>query len=337
MAMNAQFKRHIAQFLALGIDVSKASLAVHGLLAEGGVDITVANTGKAVGELMRELAAGGFGGRIVLESTGYYHWLAAVCGAEAGLDVRLVNPLLSSKHARAAIRKTKTDPVDARGLASMALTERQLPAPWKRDRGWVVLRHKAGLLCALEKVLQRLHATLRDHRAALAIMGVEVDPVVAGLALQVKALKRQCDKVEGDLAACLKTHTDPALHARLQSVPGVSAYVAGLQSLFFRPDVKGSKSWSAFIGIDLSVKQSGTWRGRSRLSKRGNAYLRKRMFQAAWGAMQGNREFKAYYTRLRAQGRSYKESLLMIARKQLRIAYTLWTQNQTYDPAMLET
>ncbi|MGH8110603.1 MAG: IS110 family transposase [Rhodanobacteraceae bacterium] len=336
MALNAQFKQRSAQFLAIGIDVSKASLSVHGLLTDGGVDITVRNTPEAVAELMRGLAEAGFGGRIIMESTGYYHWLAAVCGAEAGLDVRLVNPLMSSKHARAAIRKTKTDPVDARQLASMAITEAHLPAPWRRDRNWVALRHKAGLLCALEKMLQRLHATLRDHRAALAIMGVEDDPVVDGLASQIKALKRQCDKAEDDLTACMKAHADRPLHTRLQTVPGISAYVAGLQTLFFRPDVKGPKSWGAFIGIDLSVKQSGTWRGRSKLSKRGNAYLRKRMFQAAWGAMQGNPEFKAYYEHLRAQGRSYKESLLMIARKQLRIAYTLWTQNTTYDPTMLK-
>lgn len=337
MALNAQFKKRIAQFLAIGIDVSKGSLSVHGLLADGGVGITLRNSPEAVAELMRVLAEAGFGGRIVMESTGYYHWLAAVCGAEAGLDIRLVNPLMSSKHARAAIRKTKTDPVDARQLASMAITEARLPAPWKRDRSWVVMRHKAGLLCALEKMLQRLHATLRDHRAALATMGVEDDPIVDGLAGQIKALKRQCDKAEDELAACLKAYADAPLHARLQTVPGVSAYVAGLQTLFFRPDVKGPKSWSAFIGIDLSVKQSGTWRGQSQLSKRGNAYLRKRMFQAAWGAMQSNPEFKTYYEHLRAQGRSYIEALLMIARKQLRIAYTLWTQNQTYNPAMLKT
>lgn len=337
MVLHAQFKQRIARFVAIGIDVSKASLAVHGLLAEGGVGLHVRNTPEAVAALMRGLAEGGFGGRIVMESTGYYHWLAAVCGAEAGLDIRLVNPLLSSKHARAAIRKTKTDPVDARQLAIMAITEPRLPKPWKRDRRWVVLRHKAGLLCALEKMLQRLYATLRDHRAALATMGVEDDPFVAGLTEQVKALKHQCGKAEDELATGLERYADTPLHARLQSVPGISAYVAGLQSLFFRPDVKGPKSWSAFIGIDLGIKQSGAWRGRSKLSKRGNAYLRKRMFQAAWGAMQGNPEFKAYYQHLRAQGRSYKESLLMIARKQLRIAYTLWTQNTTYDPAMLKT
>lgn len=336
MTLNAQFKKHIAQFLAIGVDVSKASLCVHGLLADGGVDMTVPNTPAAVAEVMRMLAKAGFGGRIVVESTGYYHWLAVVCGAEAGLDIRLVNPLMSSKHARAAIRKTKTDPVDARQLATMAITEPRLPAPWKRDRNWVVLRHKAGLLCALEKMLQRLHATLRDHHAALATMGVENDPVVADLADQIQALKRQCDKAEDDLTACLKAYADQPLHTRLQTVPGVSAYMAGLQALFFRPDVKGPKSWGAYIGIDLSVKQSGTWRGRSKLSKRGNAYLRKRMFQAAWGAMQSNPEFKAYYAHLRAQGRSYKESLLMIARKQLRIAYTLWTQHKTYNPAMLK-
>lgn len=337
MPQLAQFQQHSAEYRAIGIDVSKASLSVHGLLAEGGVSLTLPNTSTAVTELMQGLAKAGFAGRIVLESTGYYPWLAVVCGAEAGLDVRLVNPLLSSKHARAAIRKTKTDPVDARQLACMAITEPHLPAPWQHDRSWVALRHQAGLLCTLEKVLQRLQATLRDHRAALATLGVTDAPIVTDLAEQIKTLRRRCKRAEDALATGLKAYAHAPLHARLQTVPGVSAYVAGLQALFFRTDVRGPKAWSAFIGLDLSIKQSGTWRGRSRLSKRGNAYLRKRMFQAAWGAMQCNAEFKAYYQRLRAQGRSYVEALIMIARKQLRIAYVLWTQDRTYDPAMLKT
>lgn len=336
MALNAHFKRHLGQVLAIGIDVSKASLAVHALLPEGGMDAAVANTPRAVGALMQTLAEAGYAGRIVMESTGYYHWLAAVLAQETELDVRVVNPLMSSKHARAAIRKTKTDPADARALATMALTEPRLPAPWLRGRQWVVLRHKVGLLCAMEKMMQRLQGTLRDHRAALEAMGVKDDPLVAGIAEQIKAMKRECEKAEKELTQALVRCVDQSLHARLQSVPGISAYVAGLQTLFLLPEVKSAKSWIAFAGFDLSIKQSGTWHGRSRLSKRGNAYLRKRMFQAAWGAMQCSPEFKAYYDHLRAQGRSYVESLLMIARKQLRIAYALWTKGLTYDPAMMK-
>ena len=56
-------------------------------------------------------------------------------------------------------------------------------------------------------------------------------------------------------------------------LPGVSAYLAGILNLFMENEVRSIKSWIAFAGLD--IKQSGNWQGRSRLSKRGNAYLRK--------------------------------------------------------------
>lgn len=336
MTLNARFVSALSDARSTGIDISKRSLSVCVLLAERSVMVTIGNDCKSVLALVEALRTAGFRGPIVLESTGYYHWLVAVCAAQAGLDVRLVNPLMSSKHSRAAIRKTKTDPVDARQLAMMGVTEPDLPAPWRHDAQWVVLRHKAGLLCSMEKALQRLHAMLRDHRAAIAIMGVEDDPLVSGIGAQIKALQRQCDSAEKALTACFEARSKQGLHARLRSVPGIGSYMAGLQELFFQPDVAGPKSWAAYIGIDVGIKQSGTWHGRSKLSKRGNAYLRKRMHQAAWAAMQNNAEFKAYYERLRAAGRSYTESLLMIARKQLRIAYVLWTKGGIYQPEMLK-
>lgn len=338
MALNARFVEALSGARSIGIDVSKASLSVCCLRPQGqeALSITAGNDAASVKALVAALVGAGFHGPLVLESTGHYHWRVAVCAAQAGQQVRLLNPLMSSKHSRAAIRKTKTDAVDARQLALMGVTETNLPAPWCHDAHWVVLRHKVGLLAALEKTMQRLQATLRAHREALASMGVEEDAMVEAIGAQIAALQRQCGCAEQALAAHFAARSQDGLHARLHSVPGVAAYMAGLQELFFRPDVASAKSWSAFIGIDISVKQSGTWRGRSRLSKRGNAYLRKRMYQAAWGAMQNAPEFKAYYQHLRAQGRSYKESLLMIARKQLRIAYVLWTQGGTYRPEMLK-
>lgn len=185
--------------------------------------------------------------------------------------------------------------------------------------------------------MQQTKASVNSHRQALAIMGVEDDAFLEALADKIHELEQQCRQAEKALSHAMATRADPQLNHRLGSIPGISAYLAGLLELFLCPDVSGPKSWTAFVGLDISIKQSGTWKGVSKLTKRGNAYLRKRLFQAAWGAMQGNAEFKAYYQRLRAQGRGYVENLLIIARKQLRIAYALWTQGGTYDPAMMKT
>lgn len=337
MHIPAHFVLALEDALAIGIDVAKASLEICCIHAQGQSRIRIDNTAPAIQAWVDAVQAAGYQGMVVMESTGYYHWLVAVTAAQGGLDVRLVNPLMSSKHSRSAIRKTKTDPVDAYQLALMALTERKMPPRWQADKAWVVLRHKVGLLATMEKSLQRLQATIRDHQRALARMGVSDDPVLTGLQTQLAALKRQCAQAEKALTQELAQCTAPQVRQVLHSIPGISPYLAGLLGLFLRMDVPGIKSWIAFVGLDIGIKQSGTWVGRSKLSKRGNAYLRKRLYQAAWGAKQNNPEFRAYYEQLRAQGRGYVEALLIIARKLLRIAYALLTKGQMYRPEMIKT
>ena len=197
MTTKARLSEAIGMSVSVGIDVSKASLEVCVMTKDGRfVNTRLANTRQAITAFVESLLVGGFHGPIVVESTGHYHWLIAVCAAEAGLDMRLINPLMSSKHSRAAIRKTKTDPVDARQLAVMGVTEPNLPAPWKHDAAWVAFRHRVGLLCTLEKTLQQTRASLNTHRQALAMVGVESDAILEALAAKVHELARECARAE---------------------------------------------------------------------------------------------------------------------------------------------
>ena len=118
---------------------------------------------------------------------------------------------------------------------------------------------------------------------------------------------------------------------RYKSIPGVSEYLASLSTLFFKEEEhkRSAKQWVAFAGLDISVRESGNWRGRGRMTKRGNGYLRKRLFQAAWGATMNDDKFKAYYEHLREKGKSYVESLIIISRKIVTIMFAL-SKNQCY-------
>ena len=62
----------------------------------------------------------------------------------------------------------------------------------------------------------------------------------------------------------------------------------------------------AYVGLDVAVRQSGTWRGKGKLSKRGNAYARKVLFQMAWGLKQHNQRYKEKYSALREKGKDYR-------------------------------
>lgn len=336
MAMKTNAYLTLSDANSLGIDVSKANLALCWLVGATEHWHEIANRRKPIDGLAEALVEAGYSGKIIIESTGYYHWLAVVVLSEYGLDVRLVNPLLAAKHHRGGIRKTKTDPVDAFNLASMGLTERRLPPTWCGDAYWVQRRHQVGLVRTVDRSLQQLRGSLNSHREALAMMGAVDDPIVAVFEQQIRQMERTKQAAETELAQAFAA-LDEVNQARYASIPGISGYVAGLMNLLLRPEVAKAKSWIAFVGLDLSVRQSGKWVGHSRLSKRGMAYLRKKLFQAAWGAKQNDPHFRAYYDKLREQGRPYVECLLIIARKLLRIAFTLQQRKQFYQPELAWT
>lgn len=336
MAMKTNFYDSLDESTAFGIDVSKSMLTLCWLGASSEHWLEIENRRGAIDELAEALRAAGYQGKIVVESTGYYHWLLLVRLSEGGLDVRLVNPLLAAKHHKSAIRKNKSDPADAFRLATMCLTERRLPAPWRRDAQWVCDRHRVGLVRSVDRSRQQLKAALQAHRDALRTLGAAEDPIMGAIGEQIRVLEHTLKQAEQQLAQDFAALNE-ADHARYVSIPGVSAYLAGLMALLLRRDVTSAKSWIAFAGLDVSVRRSGTWVGRSKLTKRGMSYLRKRLFQAAWAAKQNDPHFQGYYRQLREQGHAYKETLLIIARKLLRIAYTLQQRGQMYDPEVAWT
>ena len=116
------------------------------------------------------------------------------------------------------------------------------------------------------------------------------------------------------------------------SIPGISECVATLfLHLFDTSKGVTAQSWVAYAGLDVSVRESGTWHGICRLTKRGNAFLRKRLFSSAWGAWQNDSNFKEYYCKLKEQGRPHVEILTMLSRKQIRIAFSVLENGISYD------
>ena len=315
---------------AIGIDVSKATLSVAGLDGSAEHTITLPNTTTAIVELTGVLSEHEYSHLILCEATGHYHLNLAIQCVKSGLDLRIINPLTSSKHSRSAIRKTKTDPMDARLLATMCLTERRLPKTATLTPEHVRLQLLRGQLAALEKHIQSQRQSLHQYRQTCHTLGLGLTDAQQALLAHVEALARLKKVLEKEFTALAAACMDEEQLARLRSIPGFSASVSSLVGLL-DPDVNGADAWVAYVGLDVSVRQSGTWTGRGKLTKRGNAYLRKRLFQAAWGACLNYKPYRCWYDQLKNKGRKHAEAVCIIARKLLRIAYHITRTKTVYD------
>ncbi|MGH8734562.1 MAG: IS110 family transposase, partial [Burkholderiales bacterium] len=76
-----------------------------------------------VAELTAWLAQHGEIRRAVLESSGHYHLNLAAALQHAGVPVAVVNPLESKYFGKRRLQRTKSDPADARTLATLAMVD----------------------------------------------------------------------------------------------------------------------------------------------------------------------------------------------------------------------
>jgi transposase len=89
----------------------------------------------------------------------------------------------------------------------------------------------------------------------------------------------------------------------------------------------------AYAGLDLQVRQSGKWKGETKLTKRGSGRLRRLLYMTAVRCTRlQDSAFGHYYQRLVARGMKKMEALMAVMRKILLVAYRLLRTGETYDP-----
>jgi transposase len=88
----------------------------------------------------------------------------------------------------------------------------------------------------------------------------------------------------------------------------------------------------AYVGLDLQVKQSGKWKGETKLSKRGSGRLRRILYLAALRSIRlPTSPFGIYYHRLLDRGMKKGMAVVAVMRKLLIVAAHLIQTQQDYD------
>ncbi len=251
---------------------------------------------------------------IVVESTGSYHWLVCLLLKDQSFDVRLINPLITKKYQKTSIRDAKSDKVDAARLADIARLENNLPQFFD-TRETLASKRYQSLLHKLQTTKQQLKRAFNSAQEATDIINVSIDisaveKAIEALESAIKALKKIIEKTENEMVD------------NLAEIPGISRFQAAVLSTA----VSGKKfhnrdQLTAFFGIDVRARQSGKWKGASHLSKRGNPFYRKILFQLGWSLWRNNSVYAEYYNKLKNAGKHYFTILIAIARKFLRFFF----------------
>jgi len=304
----------------VGIDVSKTSLDVY--LHPVGQVVRVANTKPGLKQLNRLLAPHTVA-LIAIEATGKWHRCAHRTLHAAGFPVAIVNPYRSRKLADALGQLAKTDKIDAAMLALFAesLNPKATPPPAR------LLTDLQELVCARQKAV--------DEQTALSNrLGV------AETAFLRRELKRRLKAVRGHIerleAECKRLVMNDAGLARrfeiLSSIKGIGDVVATtLVACLTELGVLDGKAIAALAGVAPMNRDSGEMRGQRRI-KGGRGHVRKPLRMAALSAIRYNPALKAFYRRLRDNGKMSKIAITAVMRKLVVLANTLILQDRLWQP-----
>jgi transposase len=194
------------------------------------------------------------------------------------------------------------------------------------------IRQKIGLLSTIEKKLQALLQMMHAYRAFQEVMTIEVSDAEERIQKCIDVLKKEKEHLAEEIQKLiLQDPEKKALQEIACGVPGISPLTGSLLVHMLSLSCTDAKQWIAFFGLDVSQNESGKTKRRGRLSKRGNSFMRKRLFSAGWGAAMNHAPFRAYYDALKEKGHSHRAAVVIIARKLLRILFVLLKNGQAFS------
>ena len=164
-------------------------------------------------------------------------------------------------------------------------------------------------------------------------------PALHAILQTVREMEARLRALDQQIDALAAQVIDPQAKALLQTIPGFGPTTAGKVLAYLPSEVLHSGSnrkvaarLQAFMGKDPRLKQSGQWKGQTKMSKRGVEILRTAFFQAAFSAAQHDPELKAFYLRKRAQGKVHEVALSHLMRILTRRLVAVLHSQQPYRP-----
>lgn len=268
--------------------------------------------------------------RYVMEATGVYHESLAYFLKDKGMEVSIVLPNKISNYARSLTIKTVTDKTASEAIAQFGL-ERKLdswekPSPiFKKIKQ--LTREREQLIIERTMAKNQLHAEQAEAEPNKTSES-RINKRIAFLSKQEKEITIE---ITSFVKSDEKTNSIVEL---LRSLPGVGSLTAAIivaETNGFEL-IRNKRQLTSYAGLDVKEKQSGTSvKGKPKISKKGNRFLRKALHLPALCAIRHDERFKAIFVRLVSKHGIKMKAVVAVQRKLLEMMYTLFKTNKKYD------
>ena len=323
----------------LGVDVAQKELVVTlgRMLGDLSIDFYAHRVFRnneagfmALLDWVEKLSDDGTSVRFVMEATGIYHQKFAFYLYDHGREVSVVLPNKISNYIRTLENKTITDKSCSRAIAQFGL-ERKLDRWHKPKKIFRLLqqltRERDQVVGERVAVKNQIHAEQR-----------EAEPNERSLC-RLRERSQLLDKQEKEIKADLKTIVDGGgddLKSEIKLICGITG-IGELTAIIVLAETNGfelirnKKQLISYAGLDVREKQSGTSvKGKPRISKKGNRYLRKAMYLPSLVAVKHDGNFGKIYLRIVSKQGIKMKALVAVQRKLLEMVYVIYKNKSEY-------
>ena len=256
---------------------------------------------------------------IVMEATGVYHLKAAAYLSREGLNVIIVNPQQASQYAKSQNQQNKSDKLDACSLQRYG----------SQLKKYHIFIPDTPEISQLKALLSRMHQLGKDRqreRNRLEKCAFQEGSSLARTSIErtLKFNTSEQQRTQKQIDQLIKQN--PVLkydQKLLCSIKGIGKLTSQwLLPLLSTQRFNDAREVAAFLGLVPCHKSSGTsLKTRGRLSGRGDADMRARMYMPAVSAMTHDPEMKAFYQQLILKGKPAKVAITAVMRKLVHVCY----------------
>lgn len=273
--------------------------------------------------------------RYVMEATGVYHEALAYFLAGKAYKVSIVMPNKITNFFRTLDIKTITDKSMAEAIALFGLE--------KKLEDWVQPKKVFRTLRQLTRERDQLTIERTMLKNQMHAEQAEADPSevsIERMKFRIKVINTQIAEITAETTTIINADTDICRSVNLMtSIPGIGQLTAAVIIAETRGFelIRSQKQLTSYAGLDVKEKESGSSvKGKPRISKRGNRYLRKAMYMPAMAAIRHSERYKAIFIRIVSRNSVKMKACVAIQRKLLEMAYTIHKTGIPYSESYLQ-
>ncbi len=321
----------------VGIDVSKKDLAVCLTFLYENLKVAVKGTKKfannktGFNEMLKWVERkkdSSLALHFSMEPTGVYHENLAYFLHDMNQFVHIILSNRAKKYAESLDKNSKTDKLDSKALGRMGV-ERELnlwnPGSPSYRKLKVLTRERSAVL--------KLRVMIKNQLEAITESAFPNKKSVNRLKRLINELNSQISMIEKDVERTVEK--DMELKAKLlkiMTIPGIGFLTALI--VIAETDgfalIKSIKQLVSYAGIDVRIRESGKWSGKSKISKSGNIHIRKALYWPAYTSIKYSSTYQTIYERIFERKEISLVAAVAIQRKLLGLIYTLWKNDSVF-------